>query len=178
MSIAATAIDRFLINLPFALLPGLSAMTFYFIGYYSHLARIDKLSLTFISITGALCWIIHLRYSQLDMCNCTYGLYPLDVVAASFATGIVYYGSRLILNTYIGKILSKIGKVSLYIYCIHALENIIKPYEWTSLEVVWFLEFPIRATWCIVIAYIYLEIKTLFSKSSIFRYFGNTKRTK
>ena len=167
MAISAAAIDRYLINLPFALLPGLSAMIFYLIGYYAKLTHINRHSLMFIGIIGTLCWLLHLRYSKLDMCNCTYGLYPLDVVAASFATGMVYYGSKHLPNTYIGKMLSYIGKFSLYIYCVHALENVIKPYEWISLEALWYLEFPIRGTWCILIAYTYLKIKAY-----IFKIFG------
>ena len=165
IAIAATAIDKYLINLPFALLPGLSSMIFYLIGYYVHMAHINRHSLKFISIIGALCWFLHLMYSQLDMCNCTYGFYPLDVVAASFATGMIYYGSKHLPSTYIGRMLSYLGKFSLYIYCVHALENAIKPYEWTSLEAVWYMEFPLRATWCIVIANIYVKLKTFFFKS-------------
>lgn len=170
VAIAAIVIDRYLINLPFAFLPGLSATIFYLIGYYSHLTHFDDHSLTLLWMFGALCWIIHLRYSQLDMCNCTYGIYPIDVVAATFATRMIYYGSKNLQNTYTGKILSSIGKVSLYIYCVHALENVVKPYEWTSLETVWYLEFPTRASLCIIIAYLYLKSKTCLKKNDRYKY--------
>lgn len=161
LSFMAANIDYYLINLPLGILTGLSAMVFYQIGYYTHL---KKTSNNYLLFGGAVCWLIQVKYFGIDMCICSYGFYPVDVIGASFATAIIYYCSKHLSQTCLGKLLGSFGKASLYIYCFHAIENYIRPYEWLALENMWYLEIPIRTAWCISGAYAYLLFKEFYMK--------------
>ena len=161
ISFIATITDYYLINLPLGLLTGFSAIIFYQIGNYAHsIKKSDRYWL----ILGAICWLLQLKYFGINMCFCFYGFYPVDVIGASFATAVIYYISCYFSNSRIGKFIGSIGKVSLYIYCFHAIENEIKPYEWLGLEDVWYIKVPLRATLCVTTAFAYLMLKERLAK--------------
>lgn len=139
ISIIASLVDSYLINLPFAVLPGLSALVFFSIG---HLAKehqiLDRTAqcngnratvATIILIICILCWFIvlylsHLAEIRLSIVRCFYKCYPLDVAGAVGGTYVVF-----LLSTLIDKYLSLfayligwIGKNSIVFLCIHLID--------------------------------------------------------
>ena len=164
ITVISILIDNYLINLPFALLPGISATIFYLIGYLVHSKTIEDKYYLIFGFVGFVCWMVHIMYSNMDMSFCYYGLYPVDVIGASFATAAIYFVSRWLSKYHIGKVLGRIGEASLYIFCFHALEAEVKPYQWLQLGDRWYEELIIRATWCIAVGYAYFVLKKHFKK--------------
>lgn len=156
ISIIAVIIDRYIINFPFSLLPGLSAMIFYLIGEH---IRHNGISKSVISIC-ALCWIIHLFFSRIDMCICMYKLYPIDICGAIFGTTATYQISKLFLRyKALSKVFSFFGRTSLILLCAHT-------FEWSILNInqrldhyIWIYKFMIEAIICIILTYLWLCIK-------------------
>lgn len=161
VSLIGTVTDYYLINLPFALLPGMSAMIFYLIGYWVRIITIEKKLYILLFAIGLICWILHMRFSTLDMAICSYSFYPMDVIGALFATAGIYYISRWLSKISLGKILGSIGQITLYIFCIHAVEMEVNPYELLYINWGWYTEAIIRVTWCIAAAYLYVSIKKI-----------------
>lgn len=101
ISIAATIVDVHVVNLPFSILPGLSAMAFFMIGnmankFRQRLLQYEKILFAF----GLICAVFAISYSHLSIAKCSYGCYPLDVLAACFGAYIVYRMARIIDATY------------------------------------------------------------------------------
>ena len=166
VSVASVIIDRYLINLPLSILPGLSAMIFYLIGKYLRTHRLSKEQI----IVCAICWIIHLFFSRIDMCICMYKLYPIDICGAIFGTIMIYYISKKISksNT-LSYVFSKLGNSSLIILCAHTLEfYIVNIYQRYSNNL-WITRFIIESIICIVLTFIWVrlnDIKQIFIDKS------------
>lgn len=96
ISVSAILIDRYLINLPFAILPGLSSMVFYLIGDY---AKHHKIKTIYIFIC-LICWILSIIYSNIYMVRCYYGIYPIDVLGACGGTYFIYFIAKKSLKQY------------------------------------------------------------------------------
>lgn len=146
IAIIATITDRYIINLPFGILPGLSAMTFYIIGYSFKKFNINQ----YIILLCAICWLIHLFYSRIDMCICLYKYYPVDVLGTTFGAILAYIISKQISLWNFSRYITRLGQVSLIVLCFHSLENNIINYN--SIPVIqnnWFLIFVIRSFFCI-----------------------------
>ena len=118
-AIAATILDLYVINLPLSILPGISAMIFYLVGHMISNRSIHWLVLLMCGV----CWIFHMLYSEMDICICLYGIYPIDIMGAVFGVISLYVFSRSIAHLNIGRIISVLGSYSLTFYCIHALET-------------------------------------------------------
>lgn len=159
LSIISVIVDYYFINLPFALLPGMSAMLFYLIGYRIRFVLLKKSFYILLFVLGFVCWTLHMHYSTIDMCICLYGIYPIDVAGALFATASIYFISQWISFTSLGKILDRIGQISLYIFCFHAVEKEINPYGLLPFDKGWYTEVVIRTTWCVIAAFVYVSIK-------------------
>ena len=82
ISYLCAVVDRWLVNLPFALLTGGGAMIFFYIG---HCIK-DKCISVWIRGILVVCWIFAVRFSYLLMGNNHYGIYLLDVAGAVGAT--------------------------------------------------------------------------------------------
>lgn len=146
IALLATITDRYIINLPLGLLPGLSAMIYYIIGYYLHHLKINQYS---IYLCGT-CWLLHLFYSRIDMCNCFYGYYPIDILGTVFGTLIIYKLSKAITSLTYSKYLTWLGQVSLVMMCFHTLEsNIIDYNSIPTIKNNWFILFLTRSILCI-----------------------------
>lgn len=154
IALLATIIDRYFINLPFALLPGLSAMTFYLIGYC---LKYYKPSLGIVLLCS-ICWILHIAFSKIDMCVCFYKYYPLDILGATFAVIFIYFFSRKISSLTLSKYISRLGKVSLTILCFHTLELFFVDYSIPVIHDNWFIFFLVRSVVCISLALTWLTI--------------------
>lgn len=68
IAVVATLMDRYIINLPFAVLPGLSAMMFYLIGDWLRNHKVSNL----VVVICIVCWLISINYSRIWMVQCHY----------------------------------------------------------------------------------------------------------
>ena len=127
ISIVATLIDYYIINLPFAILPGISAIMFYSIGDFLKSTKEMKRTTLWrplLFVVGFSCSVISISYSHMWMVQCSYGMYPIDIVAGCFGTYIVYKVSQFA-NSHIpsiSKMLVWCGQNSLTILCLHLIE--------------------------------------------------------
>lgn len=91
----AIAIDKYLINLPFAILPGLSALIFFSIG---HIIRQKggflKIS-PFVWSVIILIWIIDFLVSDMSMVRCYYKDILVNIIGACGGTYVMYLISNL-----------------------------------------------------------------------------------
>ena len=157
---AASFADRYLINLPFAFLQGISAMTFYAIGYWgaSH-----KIKWYHISICLA-CWVFSFLFSNLDMRCCLYDIYPLDVLGACGGTlfisfiATLFSRQRNIISKTLTVVLSWVGRLSLAILCIHAITFATHPFSFLHIEEVWYSQLLIHTSLPLFIAYFFTKI--------------------
>ena len=158
VSVASVIIDRYVINLPLSILPGLSAMIFYLIGKFLRTHRLSKEQI----IVCAICWIIHLLFSRIDMCICMYKLYPIDICGAIFGTIIVYYISKILSksNT-LSHVFSKLGNSSLILLCAHTLEWSILNINQRFTDNQWITRFIIESTTCIVLTFIWFRLNNI-----------------
>ena len=157
-SIISVVIDRYLINFPFSILPGLSAMVFYLIGKYLRSHRLSQMQI----IICAVCWIIHLFFSRIDMCICMYGIYPIDICGAIFGTIIIYHISKILSksNT-LAYAFSKLGNSSLILLCAHTLEFYILNIYQRCGNNFWLTRFTIESIICIVLAFVWFRINDI-----------------
>lgn len=151
IAILATIADRYVINLPLGIFPGLSAMTFYLIGHHINIYKdIHSKFYKYTIVICAICWILHLLYSKIDMCICYYKCYPIDILGTTFGAILVYTISRFFSMSNISILITKLGQVSLIVLCFHTLEHNIVNYESLSFAPNnWFIIFNIRAILCI-----------------------------
>lgn len=119
--LAATVVGRYLIALPFSVLPGLSALAFYAIG--DHLKTINKIAPPF-WIIGIICWLVSFKFSHIYLVLPQLDLYYIDVMGATTASLLVYLLCKQISRIPpLGKFLSWIGEYSLCFLCLHSIEN-------------------------------------------------------
>lgn len=155
-AIVATIMDLYVINLPFSILPGISSMTFYFVG---NMISNRSIHWPFL-LTCGICWIIHMLYSEMDMCICLYGIYPIDILGSVFGVILLFVFSKSIAHLNIGKTISVLGRYSLTFYCFHALEtnmNFSDLLQINSLP--WYWLFLIRTTFCVLFTFAFTFIK-------------------
>lgn len=119
LSITATIIDRYVANLPFALLPGISALIFFAAGCY---AKQNSISWKWL-LLGIPVWIYCIAFSGMSIVRCYYNCYPLDVIGGITGTCVVYLLSKTVhsLSTVISCTFTWLGKNSLSILCFHLL---------------------------------------------------------
>lgn len=160
ISISAMLIDVHLINLPFAILPGLSASIFFIIGIYVKENGLNK----FLIIFSIVCWTISLRYSYMNMATCHYGIYPLDIIGGCGGTLCVIYLSKLLQNTKIGMILKWFGINSLCILIFHFIE--LHGAFWSFMHLPYdkpYIIITVRILFCIIIVLFLQRISALKS---------------
>lgn len=117
LSITATIIDRYVANLPFALLPGISALIFFATGKF---AKQNSTSWKWL-LLGIPVWIYCIAFSGMSIVRCYYNCYPLDVIGGITGTCAIYLLSKMIhsFSTLISRALTWLGKNSLAILCFH-----------------------------------------------------------
>lgn len=151
----ATAIDRYLINLPFAILPGLSAMIFYLIGDYLKQYHISKSVL----IICMICWIVSIMYSHIWMVQCHYGMYPIDILGACGGTVFIYWISKLIEKTKIKGLFIWLGVNSLVILCFHLIELNCSLCGHLHIPRVFCYQFPVKLLFCVLMTWLCYKFK-------------------
>ena len=153
ISIIAIIIDNYIINLPWSILPGISAITFFMIGYFFRERQdfIMQYKCIIISV-GILCWWLAVFFSGTSMVNCNYKCYPLDIIGGCAGTWALYQISSWI-NNIGGKTVSFlvwIGANSMTILCAHFLEQSTFVWEHVHIPEIWYIILPIKFIYVIL----------------------------
>ena len=161
ISILSVLTDRYLINLPFCIMPGLSAMIFYLIGnlYYKNKTKAICMPILIICL---ICWPFAMVFSHLRMVDCYYENYLLDVMGACGGVYFIFLMSKLIIRfKVLSSILVWIGRLSLCFYCIHCIDFTIFP-DYRIGAIHWTVVYGIKV--CIYSLLVYIA-----SNLSVFR---------
>ena len=101
--------------LPLSVLQGINALVFYGLGFF-----IKKYNMPlWIKSFCVLCWFFAICFGRIDMMDCFYKIFPLDILGALGATIMIYYISALMI---------KICKISSFLY------KLIKSLQWIGLN--------------------------------------------
>lgn len=157
IAILATMLDYYVINLSFAILPGLSALMFYSIGHYFKTHHIPMWAKVLTVIT----WPVSFYFCKIYMVTCTYQMYPLAVLGACGGTLIIYIISKKIINNIVAFsiIFSWLGRMSMVILCWHMIETLCKLYVHSGLPTDLIIQLPIRLIVPILLSYGCMKIK-------------------
>ena len=154
VAMIATMTDNFVINLPFGILTGLSAVMFYMLGnaLRENLPWVHEKRSTF-TLTGTTCWILALLFSGIGMAACHYENYILDIAGACGATWCIYRLSRKLerKTCCMSFVLSWFGANSMTILCAHFLEESSFLWEHLHVPTEWYVILPLRL--CFVILF-------------------------
>ena len=127
ISLSAILLDRYVISLPFTILPGCAAVVFFWLG--------DNMKKGMPGIVAAFCVICFVLSFVLQpricLVNCHYRIYPLTVAGAVGGTLALYYLSGLLSRwNFSRNVLSWCGRMSLAILCFHLFQlntDLLKP---------------------------------------------------
>ena len=125
IAIVATLLDYYVIHLPFAILPGLSAMSFFLVGHLgasTHVLSKESRWHWIVWICVA-CWPFAAEFAKAFMGTCTYKIFPLAFAGACGGTIIVYWISILVerYTPHFSPFLLWCGVNSMAILCVHTL---------------------------------------------------------
>ena len=124
VSIIAILIDNYIINLPFAFLPGMAAIIFYALGYIiRQRGGFIALPIIFaVLIIGG--WILAVTFSDMSLVRCYFQNYPLNILGACGGTYFIWLLSRWMskFQTLIVSFIVWVGRNSLTFLCIHLLD--------------------------------------------------------
>lgn len=152
IGLAATLLDSYVIDLPFGILPGISASVFLIIGFYfsKHIPRSWMLWMC------VLCWPWAIIYSGLDMRYCHYHIYPLDILGACGGTIFIWFLSSLFDKnfTILSHVFGWLGRRSLVILCIHSILKKCYILEHFPLPEVWYVQLPLEITVILIVTWI------------------------
>lgn len=157
ISAVAAMLCKFWINLPLAILPGLSGMVFYMAGHQASLYKIN----IWMIIGMLLCWMLAVLFSEMGMVDCNYKMYPLDVVGACGGTYFFYWISKQItrLPKTVYKGLAWVGKNSLVILCIHSIELVYHVSNNIHVPSLWYCELPFKIAFALFGAWLCSQFK-------------------
>lgn len=119
LSILATLTDRYLVNFPFTILPGISAIVFFGAGHFIKQRKISPYWL----LIGIPVWLYCIMYSGMSIVRSYYKCYPLDIIGGIAGTYTIYLISKMISlrHSYFAQTLTWLGKNSLAILCYHLI---------------------------------------------------------
>ena len=169
----ATLIDYYVINLPFAILPGLSAIMFYALGDF---LRFNKNSLSkwlpMLLFFGFICSIVAVSFSHIWMVQCSYGMYPVDIAAGCFGTFVTYIISQFIASKCknVSKFLIWCGQNSLTILCLHLLELRLPVWRCLHVPSIWWVLLLAKITFGIIGTIILYDIPFFRERFHIVRF--------
>ena len=150
IAVLAILLDRYVINLPFAILPGLSAMMFYLVGDW---LRNNKATI-FLIVLCLVCWVISLLYSRIIMVACHYYIYPVDVLGACGGTAFIYWISNYCVKTKLKSVFVWLGINSLIILCFHLIELNCKLCGRLHIPDVFYYQFPVKLIFCVLMTWL------------------------
>ncbi len=124
LSVAAVALDSFVINLPLAILPGASATVFYAAGHWLRRHGGFAGLRPAVAAVCLVAWVVALRVTDMSMVRCHYGCYPLNIVGACGGVYAVYLLSRLLVRRVAAasRALAWVGRCSLAVMCLHLVD--------------------------------------------------------
>lgn len=155
IAVLATLIDRYVINLPFALLPGLSAMMFFLIGDWLKNHKVSNI----VIVICMVCWLISIIYSRIWMVQCHYELYPIDILGACGGTVFIYLGAKYFAKTKLNSAFVWLGINSLVILCFHLIELNCKLCGHLHIPNVFYYQFPIKLIFCVMMTWLCYKFK-------------------
>lgn len=118
ITVMAIVIEKYLIKLPFSLLPGLSALQFFMVGTLWKNKHVSYPTMFILVI----CWFISFFYSHVYLVSCDYGLYPIDILGACGGTLCFYKIAKYISKIrWLVNIFIWLGMNTLSILCFHAI---------------------------------------------------------
>lgn len=122
----AIILDNGYINLPFGIVTGMSALTFYYIGYVLRLVNGFERMNVFYALVCIVVWYYSLRYGYLEMSFVAYTPPILAMAGAVAATMLLYWS----LSFFRFRIIPIAGEMSLAVLCIHKCitETTVRPY--------------------------------------------------
>jgi len=125
IAVIATFVGFYWIVLPFSILEGLSALTFFSIGHFANQYQTELKTVKYWLLpVGLLCWCWQFSHPQISMAICRYVCYPIDVIGACFATWCIIVISKWMSQYYrISFIVLWFGINSLTVLCMHNLES-------------------------------------------------------
>ena len=142
ISVASIVLHKYT-NSPWCILQGLSCLVFLSIGY---LAK-QKLFPDWVYWLALMCWPISMVYSSMEVSDCWYHLYPLDVLGACGGTWFVWWLANQIKRLgVLPMVFSWFGVNSLIVLCFHN-------FEWfsaISYSVTAHVPFDIQGNWMIL----------------------------
>lgn len=155
LSICATLVDRYLINLPFAILPGLSAMIFYMIGNFVKEHSIPL----WVYLIALLAYPLSVVFCRIYMVQCYYSYYPLAVLGASGGTMLIYIISQSVKKlSFLAHFFSWLGRMSLVVLCTHMVEALCGFYKYSQLPNDLIIQVPVRIIGTLIIVYVLTKI--------------------
>lgn len=124
LSVAAVAVDSLIVNLPLAILPGVSATVFYAAGHWLRRHGGFEGVRPAVAIAFLAVWGVALSVTDMSMVRCHYGCYPLNVIGACGGVYAVYLFSRLLWRrvAVMGRALAWVGRCSLAVMCLHLID--------------------------------------------------------
>ena len=112
--------------LPLSVLQGMNALVFYGLGFFIRKYNMS----TWMTFFCVLCWLLAICYGRIDMMDCIYKIFPLDILGALGATIMIYYISALMIkicknSSFLYKLIKSIqwiGLNSMLLLCMHDLD--------------------------------------------------------
>lgn len=126
ISVSACLVDKYIINLPFAILPGLGAVVFYAAGFFLRKLygkyRVTLMGGGILLIMWALSTFVPDR--PLGLVTCDYPVWPLSVIGGIAATIVIYTMCKKIAHVQIFPIqfITWCGEVSILFLCFHLID--------------------------------------------------------
>lgn len=124
LSITAVLLDRYLVNLPLAFLPGISALIFYAIGYkVQEIGGFKSINIWIVAVC-LMSWIVSFCFCRMSMVKCFYSNFPINVIGSCGGTYFIWMVSKYIATLKMGivQFIEWIGRHSLTFLCIHLFE--------------------------------------------------------
>lgn len=162
LTIIAVLLGRFVLNLPFAIQMGCSALVFYEMGYRTKTHEVlNKGKLRWGVLLFIPLWIFYERYVTFEMFWYQYGwTYPTDVIVAFAATYSLVVASTFIARMgWLSRGFEWLGKNSLYILCTHTLMLIVLGYTSEWLPSNGWLIMLINMCLSVLLAVVYVKVK-------------------
>lgn len=139
VSAAAIAVDRLLINLPLALLPGLGALIFYWAGRkLKELGGYRQIPLWILAV-GATLWCVSFLFFKMSMVRCYYQSHIICILGAIGGVLCIWAVLDAQLRAFKlgGVFLSYLGSYSLAILCFHLIDLNLPIRGWLGIPFGW-----------------------------------------
>ncbi len=147
ISVSTIVLHKYL-NSPWCILQGLSCLTFMSIGFLYK----NKVFPRWLSWIALASWPLAVFLSSMEVVDCFYKMYPLDVIGACGGTLFIWWISgRIKKINFLSKPFAWVGVLSLVVLCFHN-------FEWFSAipySIVCHLPFDILGNWMVLFRFVF-----------------------